>query len=49
MISESKQLKLQLVCTRKDYIKIDERFKKFIIVVEMNLEFENIKVLEKKT
>ena len=48
MISESKQLKLQLVCTRKDYIKIDERFKKFIIVVEMNLEFENIKVLEKK-
>ena len=48
MINESKKLKLQLVCTQKDFIKINEKYKKFIIVVEMNLEFENIKALVRK-
>lgn len=48
MINESKELKLQLVCTQKDFIKINEKYKKFIIVVEMNLEFENIKALVRK-
>lgn len=48
MINESKKLKLQLVCTQKDYIKIDKKYKKYISVVEMNLEFENIKVLTRK-
>ena len=48
MINESKELKLQLVCTQKDFIKINDKFKKFITVVEMNLEFENIKALARK-
>lgn len=48
MINESKKLNLQLVCTQKDFIKINEKFKKFIIVVKMNLEFENIKALTRK-
>ncbi len=39
MISEAKKLDLQLVCTEKDYIKINKKFREKIYPIKMEIKF----------
>ena len=41
MISEAEKANLQLVCTMKDYLKIDEQFKNKIYPVQMKIDIKN--------
>ena len=41
MISEAEKANLQLVCTMKDYLKIDEQFKSKIYPVQMKIDIKN--------
>ena len=47
IIEKSKKKKLSIICTRKDYIKIPEQFKKNICVADLNLKINNSETLKK--
>tara|TARA_Y200000002_G_scaffold288977_1_gene243099 strand:+ start:273 stop:737 length:465 start_codon:yes stop_codon:yes gene_type:complete len=48
MIAEANKFGLQLVCTEKDYIKINKKFKGKIYPVKMEIEFLDEKEIYKK-
>ena len=48
MISEAKKLDLQLVCTEKDYIKINKRLRTRIYPVKMEIKFVDDEEIYKK-
>ena len=39
------QKKLSIICTRKDYIKVPDQFKKKICVADLNLKINNSETL----
>jgi tetraacyldisaccharide 4'-kinase len=41
IIEKSKKKKLSVICTRKDYIKVPDKFKKKICVADLNLRINN--------
>ena len=45
IIEKSKKKKLSVVCTRKDYIKVPDQFKKKICVADLNVKINNSETL----
>ena len=46
IIEKSKKKKLSVICTRKDYIKVPDKFKKKICVADLNIKINNSKKLK---
>ena len=47
IIKKSEKKKLSVICTRKDYIKVPDKFKKKICVADLNLRINNSEKLRK--
>lgn len=48
IIKEANENKLSIVCTKKDYVKIPDEFKNYIIPIQLNLRIEQVKKFKKK-
>ena len=47
IIEKSEKKKLSVVCTRKDYVKVPDKFKKKICVADLNLRINKSEKLRK--